>query len=193
MIIKKLVKYSIPISLFLSGVCWLFWKCKSSEDIIQEFNSKKSPTLLIVLSLWTYAVISLTDLIRCPEYVFLLDRVVVKSPNDKVTTFMNGIRGEFYGGRGIRKNKNNTKAIMNWMNTTFQCDPNIDCCIMTGWNVSHFLFYLVLGFISPQKWRELILVGILFEVFEACFLKCHDWSDIFYNTAGVLLGTFLRS
>lgn len=37
---------------------------------------------------------------------------------------------------------------------------------LSWWRISHFLMYFVLGFLFPQCWLFLVIVGFLWEVFE---------------------------
>ena len=66
-----------------------------------------------------------------------------------------------------------------------------------GWCVSHFIHYLCLGYFAPSYWKELILIGIGFELFESSLDKMSKYingqlmEDTIINTTGVLVGYIL--
>ena len=88
---------------------------------------------------------------------------------------------------------------------------------LDGWSLTHFLFFLVVGYVYPQTYILSMCIGISWELFEHYYGKerpgwlggygdCNDlatdkesgnwwygkWSDILCNNAGYLLGMFLR-
>lgn len=68
-----------------------------------------------------------------------------------------------------------------------------------GWCVLHFVSYALLGFLAPDYWYALILIGFLFEFVEMGasrlfrFVDYSIISDTLVNTAGVVLGVFVRT
>lgn len=70
---------------------------------------------------------------------------------------------------------------------------------INGWSILHYLNYLVAGFVAPSYWKELIGIGIGFELFEAKienhveYVDCKMWSDVLVNSLGVITGVFLRN
>ena len=47
---------------------------------------------------------------------------------------------------------------------------------MDGWSVTHFMFYAILGYYFPNYWREVLIAGIAWEVFEGAYGKYRpDW------------------
>ena len=68
-----------------------------------------------------------------------------------------------------------------------------ESCIISSWNVSHFILYTLLSYLNPTMWRELIGMGVAFEVYEHYAYNCEDVMDIFANTAGVILGSYIKS
>lgn len=79
-------------------------------------------------------------------------------------------------------------------------------CELDWWSVTHFMFYIVLGFAFPHLWKLLLICSIcweLLEYFTGCIEKsikgegslvywCGKWSDLFVNTSGFIVGLFLR-
>jgi hypothetical protein len=93
-----------------------------------------------------------------------------KNCNDIITTF----RGE------------------NYFLTDSELDQkNINNCIITFWGLSHILLYFILTFLLPSFYIEFFIFGIIFEIYEYYFFKCHDIMDIFLNTIGIIIGKYL--
>jgi hypothetical protein len=62
-------------------------------------------------------------------------------------------------------------------------------CVITGWNLSHFIVHFVSAVIFPECWGSQLLLGIVFELIE--FPICHDTTDIWVNILGMMLGLFI--
>jgi len=101
-----------------------------------------------------------------------------------------------------------------------KCDPmnktvfqlgKLKCCSM--WPISHFILYLIWGFLCPECWIFFSIVGVLWELFETILgmnsKKTDDiitrkngvqynnyWSgsllDIIFNSLGLLVGISLN-
>ena len=67
----------------------------------------------------------------------------------------------------------------------------IKTCIITFWGMTHFLLYFILTFLVPSFYIEFFFVGIVFEIYEYYYYKCHDINDIFLNTLGIIIGKYL--
>lgn len=76
-------------------------------------------------------------------------------------------------------------------------------CNLDWWSVTHFVFYIVLGFVFPHLWFILIILGITWEILEFCMSKIERkwftttywrgrWSDLIINTLGFIVGVLLR-
>lgn len=61
-------------------------------------------------------------------------------------------------------------------------------CMMTFWGFTHVLLYTILGFLFPDMFIQLFLLGIIFEIYEKYKFDCHDTLDIYFNTIGLLIG-----
>jgi hypothetical protein len=68
---------------------------------------------------------------------------------------------------------------------------NIHNCIITFWGLTHIILYFILTFLIPSFYIEFFILGILFEIYEYYFYKCHDITDIFLNTLGIIIGKYL--
>lgn len=78
-------------------------------------------------------------------------------------------------------------------------NTTLDC-----WSLSHFLFYIFLGFLFPHYWKLILCVGIIWEIGEYIFHEiekklsvetiywCAKFSDIWVNTLGFAVGFMLR-
>ena len=73
-------------------------------------------------------------------------------------------------------------------NVIFKCN---------GWCISHFFHYLILGYIAPTYWKELILIGIIFEIIEIPMNKISKYidskliEDSITNSLGIIIGIVL--
>lgn len=70
--------------------------------------------------------------------------------------------------------------------------PNTSC-FATFWSCSHFVLYLFLGYMAPDYFWTTFFIGGLFEFYEHKYYDCHDLLDIGFNTAGFVVGQFLRA
>lgn len=68
----------------------------------------------------------------------------------------------------------------------------LDNCLITWWGGTHFLLYCILGYTVPTLFWETFTLGCLFEVYEYKKYQCHDALDIILNTAGFLLGRYVK-
>jgi hypothetical protein len=88
---------------------------------------------------------------------------------------------------------------------------------LDGWSASHFLFFILVGYLFPKTFFLSMTMGILWELFEHYYGKerpgwlggygdCNDlatdreegnwwygkWTDIVCNSAGFIAGCWLR-
>lgn len=65
---------------------------------------------------------------------------------------------------------------------------------LNGWSLLHFINYMMLGFFAPDYWKQLIIIGFIFELMEvplsqmSQFIDSKIVSDTIVNSAGVLAG-----
>jgi hypothetical protein len=86
------------------------------------------------------------------------------------------------------------------------------CC--SSWKLLHFLLFLIVGFLYPQHWKLITILGIAWELYEVLMSKimkrpyqisrknnqleyqtnwwAGSFSDILFNSAGLLLGLQIR-
>lgn len=67
----------------------------------------------------------------------------------------------------------------------------MDNCLITSWNVSHFVMYAILGYNYPLYLPSLTALGITFEIYEHYRYDCADLMDIPSNIAGLCVGYML--
>ncbi len=73
------------------------------------------------------------------------------------------------------------------------------------WALSHFLFYILLGFLFPHYWKFVIFIGVVWEIFEYIGANVEKWlfpkeklywcakfSDIIVNISGFIVGLLIR-
>lgn len=93
-----------------------------------------------------------------------------------------------------------------------------NCCSL--WPISHFIVFLIAGFLSPRAWWLFIIMGAMWELFEVIMGKltygesfqrqalrsgvgsseieyssnwwAGSWKDIAFNTVGIGMGVLLR-
>jgi hypothetical protein len=79
---------------------------------------------------------------------------------------------------------------------------------LCGWGISHFVMYLIIGYLFPDCWQEATILGIIWELIEYAIgfffinedtqpgVKYKIWwsgsvQDIVLNTAGLAVGVLL--
>lgn len=68
-----------------------------------------------------------------------------------------------------------------------------DDVLISTWNISHFLMYLLCGILCPKLAIIWIFIGIWWEFLETFKeVDCYDYSDITYNIVGLFLGIYIR-
>ncbi len=79
-------------------------------------------------------------------------------------------------------NKKDINILRN--NIIFKCN---------GWCMSHFIHYIVLGYLAPTYWLHVIVIGILFEVVEIYLNKLSKYIDskLFIDTITNILGVII--
>lgn len=86
--------------------------------------------------------------------------------------------------------------------------------LLNGWAFTHFFLYLLLGYFYPNEYLFLIIIGIIWEIYEylysidkiflskiykyfcgkdGIYLILYNPYDPFINTVGCLFGVFLQS
>lgn len=66
-------------------------------------------------------------------------------------------------------------------------------CILSGWGMSHVIFYVMIGLLLPNHFYQVLLGGILFEIIEHYVWDCGDIFDILWNMFGFLLGKYIHN
>lgn len=63
-------------------------------------------------------------------------------------------------------------------------------CMLTGWEISHFMLHVFLGLFYNIYVSQALSIG--FEVYEHHVLGCGSYNDLVINLAGFLVGQRLR-
>lgn len=77
-------------------------------------------------------------------------------------------------------------------------DPNIDggsyreysSCLLTGWEASHFLFHMFLGYFYNIYISQTL--SVMFEIYEHFGFDCGSVNDLSINLAGYCVGYAMR-
>ena len=141
---------------------------------------KKSSLALAVIFAVMYAFIFMDLAISKTKHVKLLRSWLYDCPipckdGNKTCEKVNSYRGKNYG-----------------------FDPNIDggsyreysTCFFTGWEASHFLFHMFLGYFYNIYISQTL--SFMFEIYEHYALDCGSFNDLSINFAGYCVGFGLR-
>lgn len=127
---------------------------------------------------------------RSPSKQFAIDGSVIYSPF--LARYVRPLRGKNYDGT-VKKMGPLFEALNIDMGPLlYASDPNIEDCVCTGWSLSHFAMYFVLGLLVPDFWVTWLALGVGWEVVEWATIGCHDWLDVAYNIAGLGAGVGVR-
>ena len=69
--------------------------------------------------------------------------------------------------------------------------------ICNGWCFLHFIHYTFLGYLAPDYWKSLIVIGIIFELIEiplnhlSKYIDSKLIMDTITNSSGVIFGLLL--
>ena len=63
-------------------------------------------------------------------------------------------------------------------------------CLLSGWEISHFLLHTIIGYFYNFQTHITLSVG--YEVYEKYSKNCSSLGDIFINFAGFTVGSYLR-
>lgn len=64
-------------------------------------------------------------------------------------------------------------------------------CVLSGWGVGHILMYAAIAAVVPRRWKELFLIGLLWELIEYPFGVSYAL-DLIYNGIGIAIGVGVR-
>ena len=67
----------------------------------------------------------------------------------------------------------------------------VKTCLVSLWNVLHFVLFFILGRVVPNVFWEVVVVSIIYEYAEYKLYNCHDAMDILWNISGYLAGVFI--
>jgi hypothetical protein len=70
-------------------------------------------------------------------------------------------------------------------------DEKSEKCVVTKWEISHFITHLFLGYFTNIYISQSISVG--FEMYEHYVLDCGSYLDLVYNLSGFIIGHLLKN
>jgi hypothetical protein len=86
---------------------------------------------------------------------------------------------------------NTTKSIGSLRECRYSEEPDLkNNCYLFGWEISHFLLHVMIGYYFNVYVSVFISVG--YEIYEHYTCKCASVLDIVYNLLGYYLGNRLR-
>lgn len=126
-------------------------------------------------------------------YAFIfLDLAVSK------TKYVKLVRSWLYDCRIPCRDGNQTCAKVNsYRGDNYGFDPNggsyieYKTCLFTGWEASHFLFHMFLGFFYNVYISQTL--SLMFEIYEHYAEDCGSFNDLSINLAGFCVGYGLRT
>ena len=65
-------------------------------------------------------------------------------------------------------------------------------CLVTSWNMLHFVSHFLLALIYPKCWVAIFTASGLYEIYEYFVHRCHDFTDPLYNAVGIALALGIR-
>lgn len=93
-------------------------------------------------------------------------------------------------GRDSCKKLGNAGRGNNYHDTQDASTPAQTGCMMTGWELSHFITHIFVGYYLNMYYSTALSVG--YELYEYKTCDCHSGFDIVYNTAGGIVGTYIK-
>lgn len=132
----------------------------------------------------------------------LLDWCLIPAKSRKCKSFVKFCRGRRYWSSPYRnlihqktydKCKQNEKENEDTIVDNVEEDDIYACgnCLVTSWNLSHFVMYLLMGYLFPNIFFETLIIGIIFEFIESR-ADCYDVLDVVFNSSGYLIGVMIN-
>lgn len=69
---------------------------------------------------------------------------------------------------------------------------NLSKCLLSFWGLTHYILYVLIGYLAPDLFWETFTIGVLFEGYEYIKYDCADPLDPVWNSLGFLTGSYLR-
>jgi hypothetical protein len=70
-------------------------------------------------------------------------------------------------------------------------DGNVEKCLVTKWEISHFITHVFLGYFTNIYISQGVSVG--FELYEHHMLDCGSYLDLIYNFTGFIIGHTIKN
>jgi hypothetical protein len=139
-------------------------------------------------------ILSLIILTIAYIYCFIFTPIIENINDDSVAGLISKIHKTCFMNCKSKQCKDiitNFRGDTYFISTPKNEQKNIHNCIITFWGLTHIILYFILTFLIPSFYIEFFILGILFEIYEYYFYKCHDITDIFLNTLGIIIGKYL--
>ena len=142
----------------------------------EEYMMNKHVILIIVFLVMLFFIFGQTGkskpVVSIREFLYSCQ---YKCANKYVCEVVDAMRGENYGfdpnKEDLGENTNKLKYKQ---------------CLITGWEVSHFLFHVFLGYYYDACIS--LSVNVVFELFEHYFYDCGSYNDLLINFLGFCVG-----
>lgn len=79
----------------------------------------------------------------------------------------------------------------NYYLSKYHTDWNKTNCLITPYEISHFIFHIFIGYYTNIYYS--LLLGVGFEAWEYYEYNCENYMDIVFNTLGAIFGIFIRT
>jgi hypothetical protein len=152
-------------------------------EIKSPFGGKENISVLTLSLFIIFIIVSLA-------YCFHITPALAKR-NDKLSQKITKINESCIFGCSTCDKYTKTRGKDYFIGKKF-LDEEIKRCVLTFWGFSHYLTYIIVGYLFPSMFIESMILGIAFEYFEYVVYQCHDGLDVVYNGLGFLTGQFLR-
>ena len=158
------------------------------------WNKYKGPLIFYgIVSVLLMITVQLSE--RNPQWKFI-DFCVVPSTNNFHKKFIRFTRGRQYWTAKDRKKvyADSYDRLGKGIPEKFENNDTTECgnCLVTSWNISHVLMYMIMGYLFPNILLEIVFIGIMFEILETTW-DCYDMMDLVWNTSGYMIGALARN
>lgn len=194
---------SIVVCIILGFI--IFTACNQKEDKQEkdeQFNEHKTLLYILLVASSILFILSLYPIFKgqiniqrttSPKYqLYLLAYLCILNA---LLTFIYGIGSAIYDMRFCipTSNENVAKTVTSLRGEHYY--PHLDeqptNCLITDWEIFHFLSYFIIVFIVPRYWWVALLISLVWEGLEF-IAKIQNWIDLIMNSSGILLGWLTR-
>jgi len=149
------------------------------RSFLYELTTDDHITKYKILGVFIFCLLTYIFLFHIAEKHFpTLDKLtyetcIIPCKYDKCTKFINATKGS------------------NYYLSKYETQWNRTNCLVTPYEISHFIFHIFIGYFLNIYYS--LTIGIGFEVWEYYVYNCENYMDIVFNTLGALMGTAIRT